>query len=520
VKRDFASPDGTFRWPDPPPGKQRVFVHAPGFALLALGEFDLGEFDLTTELPVLRAELVPGVRVHGSVLDEEGNPIPDALVFSEEEAPTDGLFFSDALLNQTFWLPTAARTGPDGRFELAHLNPGRHTLRAGAPGFAPAWELGVGAPRADELVFTLGRGGTVEGLVERDDGGPWAGAELVVVAMDQGERARVSFGFTRTGDDGRYRFEHLPPLTLIVVSMRVEGRPEVRPVQVVAGQTVTADFEPPRRGIRLHGRVLGRNGAPLARKNLGLFDRETASWNQDWVATTTDAAGAYEFEGVQAGRYQLFLIDEMGRELRCVDALVVPSGSVEVEHDVRVAGGRLLASVREAQSGDPVPLTALTVSRIEEDGGESFSSVGLSDANGRFEFTDLRPGTYVVYAYPTREGLGFARGERVSVAEGVPAEIEVLLEEGGSLSVVVRDPDGRALEGAAVLFHDESGVEHTFSRLPLTDAAGRYRASGLRPGRYRVVAHLVGHQGTPVEFRFELGRELEIPILLAPLSPR
>ena len=521
VRREFASPEGTFRWPDPLSGKQRVFVHAPGYALLEMGEIDFDAVEVENVI-ILRAQLVPGVSVRGSVLDEEGNPIPNALVFSEDEVPADGLFFSLPALEQTFWLPNHARTGPDGRFELAHLNPGRHTLRAGAEGFAPAWKAGVSAPCAPEaeLDFTLGPGGTVEGVVKRDDGGPWAGAEVVVVAMDQVERTRMSFDHTRTDGEGRYRFEHLPAMTMIVVSMRVADSPEVRPVQVVEGETMVANFEPPRRGVRLHGRVLTRDGKPLARQSLGLFDAETASWNQDWVATTTHADGGYAFEGVVPGRYQIFLIDDMGRGLRCVDAFLVAPDSVEVEHEVRISGGRLAVTVFDAQSAEPAGETALTLMRTDEDGGESFSAFGLSDAEGHFEFVDLRPGTYHVGAYPTRAGLGLAESERVSVAGDERVALEIQLEPGGALDVVVRGPDGRPLEGAVVVFYDEAGGEHTFSRLPLTDAAGRYRASCVRPGLYRVAAELAGHQGTPVEFRFELGYELEVPVVLVPIQPR
>lgn len=516
--RQFTSPDGTFRWPDPPTGLQRVFVHAPGYALCALGGHDFGG-----GLPELRAELVPGLSVRGSVLDAEGNPVPDALVLSENEAPIDGLLFSLPLSVQNDWLPIQTRTGPDGRFELAHLNPGKHTLRADAPGFAPSWKERVSLPRADEteLVFTLGPGGTVEGTVTRADGGPCAGAEIVVVAMDQVERARMSFAYAETDAAGFYRLEHLPEMTMIVVRVRSEGRPdpEVSPVQVVEGETVVANFGASLRGARLFGRVLARNGAPLGSQNVGLFEAETASWNQDWVATTTRADGAYEFSGVRPGRYLIYLIDDMGRGLRCVDEVRLAPGQLELEHEVRLPDGRLSVTVYDARSAQPAE-ALLIVSRIEDDGRSTFSAYGLCDAVGSFAFAEMRAGTYQVVAYPTQGNLGFATSERVELGPDAPVALELGLEEGGQVDVVVRDMDGHPLEKAAVVFTDEAGVEHLFSRLPMTDAAGRYRAQGVRPGRYRVVAHMAGHQGTPVEFRFELGRELVVPIVLAPAPPR
>jgi protocatechuate 3,4-dioxygenase beta subunit len=520
VVRAFTSPEGRFRWPDPPAGKQRVFVHAPGLALGALGEFDL-----SGELPALRAELAEGVLVRGLVLDADGNPVPNALVLSEHEAPSDGLLLSAP--ERAFWLPIRARSGPDGRFELAHLRPGTHTLRAGAAGFAPLWRDGIQVPRApvDELVFELGRGGTVEGTVLREDGGPAAEAEVVLVGMDQGERPCVSFDYTHTGGDGSYRFEHVPAATMIVVTMRTPTTPEVRPILVTEGQTVRADFGSEPRGIRVHGRVLTADGGALAGQSLGLFDAESATWNEDWIATTTLADGSYSFEGVEPGRFQVFLIDELGRGLRCVDEFAVPAGAPEFAHEVRLSGAELAVTVFDARSAEPVPQAALMLMRREHGGRESFCGVGITDPEGRFVFVDQRPGTYEVYAYPTRVGLGFERSERVTLVgpgpgASAPAELEIGLSEGGAVVVLVRAPDGRALEGAVVVFHDEGGEEHTFSRLPMTDSAGRYRAVGLRPGSYRVSAHLDGYQGTPVAFRLDLARELEVPVLLAPVPPR
>lgn len=517
VVREFRGTDGTFLWPDPPGGKQRVFVHAPGFALCALGEHDLGaglELD---------AELTPGSPLRGSVLDEAGNPVAGALVLSQHDAPTDGLLLEHS--ENAFWLPVRATTGPDGRFELAHLRPGEHSLRVTAPGFAPLWEDAVAVPAApgQELLLTLTAGGTVEGLVTREDGGPWADAELVIVAMDEAERACMNFALARTGIDGRYRFEHLPAMTMIVVLMRTERQPDVRPVQVIEGGSLRADFLAQRTGIRVHGRLLRRD-RPVADQNIGLFDSETSSWSQDWIATTTREDGRFLFEGARPGRHLIFLIDQMGRGVHCVDEIELAPGENEVEHEVRVPLGRLEVRLREAAGTAPVGPTALILSRVGAERTE-FAAFGVSEGE-RHVFEDVLPGRYRVVAYPTRSDLGFASSETLVIdgerpdGEAPEATLELALEPGGPLDVVVRSSTGQVLEGAAVVFHDEAGEEHLFSRDPRTDAAGRYRANGLRPGRYRVEASLDGYRGAPVSFSFELGRELEVPLLLTPIPSR
>jgi len=512
--REFESADGFFEWPDPPRGKQRVFVHAPGFALCALGEHDL-----SAAPPELSAELVAGVSVRGSVLDADGNPVPGALVIAEDEAPTDGLLFLHS--EHSYWLPVRAETGADGRFTLEHVTPGQRSLRIEAEGFATAWVDGVstGEGAREELVVRLGRGGAIEGRVERDDGGPWAEAEVVAVAMDQHERTRQSVALARTDGEGRFRFEHLPPIPMLVVLLRSELQPDVRPVQVETGRSATCDFPAPREGTRVRGQLRAADGTPAALRNLGLFELETASWNQDWVASTTDLDGNYVFEGVLPGRYALYLVDQLGRGLRCLDELSVAAGAGEVEHDLVLSSGLLEVRARAAADGEPVAQAALMVMRHEEDGHETFGGYEML-VDGRAQVGDLRPGRYSVQVYPTVPGIGLATSEVVEVRAGEATPLELLLEPGGAVQVVVRTPDGRPLEGAAVVFRDARGREHQLTRVPTTDARGRYAAFGFLPGRYRVLVALDGFERAAVPFDFQLGHEPEIPVVLSPLAPR
>lgn len=511
--RTFESPDGRFEWSDPPTGRQRVFVHAEGYALWALGERELGDGPVRVE-----AALEEGVCVRGSVLDADGNPVPDALVLCETEAPTDGLLLADP--ERAFWLPVRARTGPDGRYELCHVTPGVQTLRASAEGLALAWADGVRLPAApgEAVDFRLGPGGVVEGTVEHDDGSPWAGAEIVLVVIENGGRTRTTFDRARTDLEGRYRFECLPPVTMIVVLMRAEG-PDVRPVRVVVGETAAADFGARRQGIHLSGRLLDGD-EPVAGQNLGIFDRWTSSWNQDWIATTTREDGSFDFEALEAGEYLVFLIDDMGRGLRCVDGLELAGDRLEVRHEISLPRAGLAVRVRAAGDATPAAETALILMRERPDGGTDFAAMGMTDAQGSFRFDHLPEGSYRVFAYPTRAGLGYRRSELQRVGSEGESALTLELEAGGAVDVVVRTPAGDPLEGAAVVFVDATGEELIFSRAPLTDASGRFHAVGLVPGRYRARVHREGYTDTAVPFLFEPDSVREIPVLLTPLPPR
>ena len=510
VTRAFESVDGTFEWRAAPAGKQRVYVHAEGFALAALGEHEL-ERGVTLE-----ARLEEGLTLTGSVRDAEGQPIAGALVLAEDEVPTDGLFFTAA--EGAYWLPVHARSGPDGRFELRHVGPGAHVLRASAEGFAPAWK--AQARPASEHTLELGRGGTLVGLVTGADGGPLSGAEVVVVAMEQPALPRTNFAHTVTDLEGRYRIEHLPAVTMIAVLLR-DGRPDVRPLQVLEGAEMAVNFETPLAGLRLTGRLLDGEGRPLALQNLGLFDREQATWNSDWIASTTDDQGRYLFAGLEPGDYLVFLIDELGRGLRCVDGFRLSDELLAHERDIRVPSCELELRLRSERDGTPIEGAALVLEYLDPDGSEHFAALGVSRPDGSFRFVQQRPGRYRASAYPGDGRHGYRSNALVELG-AEPAALELALPPGGSVTVQVRTSDGRPLARARVLFLAEDGLEHNFSQVPETDSAGLFRAVGLVPGAYRVRVALAGYRPLEQPFSFELGPEVRLELVLdsLPDAPR
>ncbi len=80
--------------------------------------------------------------------------------------------------------------------------------------------------------------GTIQGTVQDDVGSPVEGARVLY-----GSRATDTSGVVRTGKDGKYVSETVPPGVYVV---RIEGRdlaPVERTVTVVLGSSVTADFK-------------------------------------------------------------------------------------------------------------------------------------------------------------------------------------------------------------------------------------------------------------------------------------
>jgi hypothetical protein len=124
-----------------------------------------------------------------------------------------------------------------------------------------------------------------------------------------------------------------------------------------------------------------------------------------------------------------------------------------------------------------------------------FDLVPSKDPTGVPRFQNLPPGTYEVRV--TKRP--FVTGSRtVVVGEGSTVEERVVLERGVAIEGVLVDDAGGAVANAGVAAYretddDPSGGGGGAS----TDAEGRFRIEGLRPGSYRLKATAGGHGGSP-----------------------
>jgi Carboxypeptidase regulatory-like domain len=112
-----------------------------------------------------------------------------------------------------------------------------------------------------------------------------------------------------------------------------------------------------------------------------------------------------------------------------------------------------------------------------------------TEANGRFEFAGLAPGTYTLVAGPSAYQKQYLFGPRleVTVAEGqVVADIELTLARAAVIVGRLVDEAGQPVGGvnvsAATAPNRGSGSSQG------SDEFGRFRIFGLSPGSYYLVA--------------------------------
>jgi protocatechuate 3,4-dioxygenase beta subunit len=131
---------------------------------------------------------------------------------------------------------------------------------------------------------------------------------------------------------------------------------------------------------------------------------------------------------------------------------------------------------------------------------EKAIATASTDAEGRYSFSDVRPGHYWIEVldrnYVSSDGYHFdGSGRDVSVADGVVlGDVDIQLIKGGVISGRILDSEGRGVSGELVfmLQAEESGPRwqrylYVNNREPFkTDVNGHYRVYGIPPGRYLV----------------------------------
>lgn len=336
---------GAFRIEGLEPGPVRAEAEHPGHRRAAR------PLDLT--LGENRVDLVlgQGLAVAGRVVDDAGAPVGGAEV-AVEAAP-------GALGSRS------TRSGADGSFRLAGLEPGPLALTARGDGFVPArLELELGAEPVEGLEVRLARGGAVAGRLLGLAAADLERVEVAAFAPDRGTRA----GVVEPG--GLYRIEGLSSGDWTVAAgagaRQARGR-----VRIDGGEAeLDLDFGS---GLRLAGRVRV-GGRPLAGAEVTL----AGTAGQGLAATSTGAAGEFELTGLAAGPYRLRVAEPRGGFSH--------EQTVELDADrelaLDLAAERVAGQVEAADGSGPVPGAVVRLEPLAGSAGAVAAT--LTDSTGYF----------------------------------------------------------------------------------------------------------------------------------------
>ncbi len=435
-----------------------------------------------------------GARFHGRVVDKDGAPLAAARV-------------------RPLWAGAGTSVhaaGADGSFELDYPDWRLAQAEITAPGFGSALLgltgvlQGPGEPfvvvLASEAVLTVHLDGAELHPCDAREVRVWTNSSRIVQPAgadifdeDPVWSGKLGEPFTGLPGDVPLRVDvwcgeelvwrHDGELTMAAGETR-ELNGALHGAHGVFGRVATATGEPVANrelwlvpyGVRAHPDGLTPDPDPAAEDPGRLFDIDMR--NDVTLVTRTDEDGRYALEGLLPGRYWLGPAAQGDDVAPFAKALRFegPAGAHEVDLVVTVG----LAIEGRVRSRFDVDLSRTMVYALRLD--ESGRVRARTEADGAFRLGPLVEGRYRIFATsPGALDRGFG-----SLAEAGDTEVLVALESGPAIHGTVFDGEtGRATDAhVGLTLPNRTGS----LGIGLSGGAGRFRFSGLDPGRYDLKA--------------------------------
>lgn len=396
-----------------------------------------------------------------------------------------------------------ARTGADGLFTLPRGDgPPPHSLGAAAANHH-AVLVTVDAEKPLEIALEPRWRGV--GWVVDDEERPVEGAE-VRLESEPGEAERRMLGPWHTDPDGRYEVAE-PPLGRYRLSVRAEGfgRVTVPGLVVAEGPVVDLGIVTLLAGVELVGQVMDDTGRPVARAQVALADAGPVPWEvlrtlgEIRRQAMSGDDGRFTIADLSPGVRVRLRVEKQGFLATELAALTLPAKNpleVLLERPASLSGW----VVDEAGDGIASALVGATAEQ-----GDTRNT--FSDDTGGFEIAAVSAGQWTLGA----SAAGYRDGRLTRLAVEPGAEVgglEIELRPGTGLGGRVVDTDGSPAVGVTMELAGNDG-QHDGR----TDAGGRFRFTGLAPGRYRLSAD---DEGRRIERWIDIAGETTHVLLVLP----
>ncbi len=451
--------------------------------------------------------------VSGTVTETGGVPLANAEVcawIGDDMAPS-------AMKRE----PVCTTSGADGRYTLADLPPLRMTVSASAPEHIP----GSYERRPGEAMFQLQRGQAkvgvdvelakggvaVRGVVKDVSGGVIEGA--IVSNEWWGWSDGSTRGRTRAKTDDKGEFQLWLGKGDTTLSANAEGYAPGSNHGAVPGYTFEILLTPE----SVLAGIVVRAGTNTPAANVRVTANGEWGWDSDAGEAYTDEAGRFRIDRLGPGRYKPAATadDGYGRAAQSVHlGLGESSEDLRIELHAAVSIRGRIVSAGES----PTPCEVGSV-HLQDKAANRHLQAGANE-DGSVEFLAVLPGTYEVDVWCERK-LPRAHYPVIVVGTEPVADLVWEVDDGLALSGIVVGPRGEPIARARVSVQAKTAAPRGQvgeSWGELTDADGRFTATGLVAGTYAVSAH-VQHQPLvapiePTDAEVAEGKTADVRIVL------
>ncbi|MHC4945834.1 MAG: carboxypeptidase regulatory-like domain-containing protein [Planctomycetota bacterium] len=465
-----------------------------------------------------------GWRLHGTVTDPDGAPVPGALVFFEleslDEKITSWLFeqkesaesetpesYEAQIFKDHISLRQKSKTDETGRFDFGLVGSGKYRVGAWSQGYAMVINRQVAtSPETHktglEVNLVLESAQMIRGVVRDKDRNPVCGAEIR--AERDGKRTKVSIAHSVSRDeDGLFRLKDLVQGRYII-SARKEGYLPAFATDITSGTTNVVLVMGKTSSI--FGNVVDTEGKPVKDFSVTLCSQALRRGAgpkplRPWESFQ-NADGSFELQGAKRGRYLLAArVDGYGSGFSDPISLkdgedggpfVVRiergfnlKGRVKDAHGQAIEGARVMLLQGGRKPSDLMKIFGEQAAKPHKE-SPSLHPCTSTDASGNFLLTGVMQGSYTLkISHPDYEEL-FVPDVAVEARENNSAG-DIVLSRGGMLLVEVTDSEGAPMTQT---YCKVTGIDVKEFYHARTDDGGRARFINITPGTYEVTLNV------------------------------
>lgn len=439
-------------------------------------------------------------RLEGQCVDPEQRPVEGVLVRITRGSPIANMTVSSV---RDFFDVTAI-TGADGRFALEGVPAGKNYMLVGDHDeFATSTVQGLSVrPEAstDGIVLVMRAGAVIGGVVTTLSESPIA--EARVELYDTVADARLTpeerrpFKIVFSDRLGRFAFTHVAMASLkvrvvasgyetqtLMISSALKASPEDQELAFRLAD-----------GRALAGRVLDETGRPVVSARVEAFALKRDY--QGNAIATSDAGGYFLLDGMSTEQAYQVRCTARGYSDQTKPSVMVNDGDLIFELGRRLS----VEGVVRNTAGAPVTEFSIALMRAiaNRDPALMNDVRDFRDAQGRFAFDNLEPGSYAFEA--RADGYAPSQSLPFEVQRGsTPPMVEITVLRGGTLKGVVVDSSGKPLQGALVQLNENNFVDTPLLKIfasmsptaerpqrTRTNAKGRFVFRNVAPGVYQI----------------------------------